>query len=268
MMDPPRSSDTGGGGSIACLSISLLVLFVWVMSLATPNEPSEVQGSFIQLPYGVSTYELQFELFDGQLPMSFAEATAVEATDSAIRVTLADPVHPFHYPKEAMPTAQRCLSTRVLLTADASVDADAVALPADTRQLREDRRPLREDRRQLRGGHGGGHGGHAGGHATSFHRAPVARPFHGGRFVSYRHRPLVSRPVGTFVAFYLITAGPHHRAYAPNTPQGNRTEWDGPQKFLVQLPLVCVNATRAQLTVNVTALGALESNDLAFLSFR
>ena len=267
MMDPPRSSDTGGGGSIACLSISLLVLFVWVMSLATPYEPSEEQGSFIQLPYGVSTYELQFELFDGQLPMSFAEATAFKATDSAIRVTLADPIDPFQDPKEAMPTAQRCLSPRVLLTADASVDADAVALPADARQLREDRRQLREDRRQLRGGHGGGHGGHAGGHATSFHRAPLARPFHGGRFISYRRRPLVSRPVGTFVAFYLITAGPRRRA-APNTPQGNRTEWDGPQKFLVQLPPVCVNATRAQLTVNVTALGALESNDLAFLSFR
>ena len=262
MMDPPRSSGTGGGGggALACLSISLLVLFMWVMSLAVSSEPAEVQGSFVQLPFGVSTYELQFELFDGQLPMSFAEATASEVTDAAIRVTLADPVNPFQYAKEAMPTAQRCLSPRVLLTADASVDADAVALPAARRQLREDR--------QLRGGHGGGHGGHAGGHATSFHRAPVARPFHAGRFISYHRRPLVSRPVGTFVAFYLITAGPHHRAYAPNTLVGNRTEWDGPQKFLVQLPPVCVNATRAQLTVNVTALGPLEANDFAFLSFR
>ena len=228
-MDAPRASLSREMCAflkgVGCIVVSSLAVYLLLSGLSTTG--AEVVGYFAPVGYSVTTWEIEFvpSVDAGQKP------DATELPGQPMRVALPDPA--------AAGESRRCVQPRIVMTADALIDAYATPLSSG---------------RQLRGGHGG-HGGGGRGHAGGARgTAHAARAHNGGVFVS--RLAVGRRHMGRMVIF-MVLAGRHaHQRYVWSSSA---------EKYLVELEPICWDGPRALLTVNITAVGPLDSLDQAFL---
>ena len=228
-MDAPRASLSREMCAflkgVGCIVVSSLAVYLLLSGLSTTG--AEVVGYFAPVGYSVTTWEIEFvpSVDAGQKP------DATELPGQPMRVALPDPA--------AAGESRRCVQPRIVMTADALIDAYATPLGSG---------------RQLRGGHGG-HGGGGRGHAGGARgTAHAARAHNGGVFVS--RLAVGRRHMGRMVIF-MVLAGRHaHQRYVWSSSA---------EKYLVELEPICWDGPRALLTVNITAVGPLDSLDQAFL---
>lgn len=132
-MDAPRASLSREMCAflkgVGCIVVSSLAVYLVLSGLSTTG--AEVVGYFAPVGYSVTTWEIDFVPGDAeQKPEAHGEP------GQPMRVALPDPA--------AAGESRRCVQPRIVMTADALIDAYATPLGSG---------------RQLRGGHGGGHGG-------------------------------------------------------------------------------------------------------------
>ena len=229
-MDAPRASLSREMCAflkgVGCIVVSSLAVYLLLSGLSTTG--AEVVGYFAPVGYGVATWEIDF------VPPSDAEQKpeAHQEPGQPMRVALPDPA--------AAGESRRCVQPRIVMTADAFIDAYATPLGSG---------------RQLRGGHGGGHGGGGRGHAGGARgTAHAARAHNTGVFTS--RLAVGRRHMGRMVIF-MVLAGRHaHQRYVWSSSA---------EKYLVELEPICWDGPSALLTVNITAVGPLDSLDQAFL---
>ena len=228
-MDAPRASLSREMCAflkgVGCIVVSSLAVYLLLSGLSTTG--AEVVGYYAPVGYSITTWEIEF------VPSVDAEqkpdATAVPG--QPMRVALPDPA--------AAGESRRCVQPRIVMTADALIDAYATPLGSG-RQLRGGH-----------GGHGGGGRGHAGGARGTGH---AARAHNSGTFTS--RLAVGRRHMGRMVIF-MVLAGRHaHQRYVWSSSA---------EKYLVELEPICWDGPRALLTVNITAVGPLDSLDQAFL---
>ena len=211
---------------VGCIVVSSLAVYLLLSGLSTTGA-QEAVGYYAPVGYSVTTWEIEF------VPSIIAEQKpdATEVPGQPMRVALPDPA--------AAGDVRRCVQPRIVMTADALIDAYATPLGSG---------------RQLRGGHGG-HGGGGRGHAGGARgTAHAARAHNGGVFVS--RLAVGRRHMGRMVIF-MVLAGRHaHQRYVWSSSA---------EKYLVELEPICWDGPRALLTVNITAVGPLDSLDQAFL---